>query len=112
MSDNAELIARLRREGEYAFAKHYSLGMWKLCAEAADALAALQADRDYYQRMAAEVSWDYGAAEARIAELEGAQASALVWIDKASDAVKHGEEAAVIGGLFAQARAALAKGGE
>lgn len=33
-----DLIGRLRREGTDAMTKHYSLRMWQLCAEAADAL--------------------------------------------------------------------------
>lgn len=37
----AELVARLRREGESAFHKKYSLGMWKLCADAADEIERL-----------------------------------------------------------------------
>jgi len=36
-----ELIERLEQEGHDAFHKHYSLGMWKLCDEAAAALRQL-----------------------------------------------------------------------
>lgn len=32
----SDIVERLRDQGKDAFAKHYSLGMFKLCAEAAD----------------------------------------------------------------------------
>lgn len=35
------LIERLRAEGEDAMRKHLSLGMWKLCAEAANEIERL-----------------------------------------------------------------------
>lgn len=38
----SDLVERLRREGADAFHKHYSLGMWKLCAEAADEIERLR----------------------------------------------------------------------
>jgi hypothetical protein len=41
-----DLVATLRREGGDAFAKHYSLGMWKLCADAADEIDSLRLERD------------------------------------------------------------------
>jgi hypothetical protein len=39
----ADIVARLQREGQDAFTKHYSLGMWKLCEEAADEILKLRA---------------------------------------------------------------------
>jgi|KBSMisStandDraft_5_1062788.scaffolds.fasta_scaffold00023_30 hypothetical protein len=39
----SDLIERLRREGSDAFHRHYSLGMFKLCDEAADRIEALEA---------------------------------------------------------------------
>lgn len=35
------LVERLRSEGESAFRKHYSLGMWAMCIEAADEIERL-----------------------------------------------------------------------
>lgn len=40
LKDDAELVTRLRAEGADAFHKHYSLGMFKICAEAADMIEA------------------------------------------------------------------------
>jgi len=37
-----DIVLRLRREGENAFRKHHSLGMHKLCSEAADEIARLR----------------------------------------------------------------------
>lgn len=37
----SDIVERLRAQGADAFAKHYSLGMWKLCAEAADEIERL-----------------------------------------------------------------------
>lgn len=39
-----DIIERLRREGTDAFHKRYSLGMWKLCMEAANEIERLQAE--------------------------------------------------------------------
>lgn len=39
----AGLVYRLRREGTDAMTKHYSLGMWQICAEAADEIERLRA---------------------------------------------------------------------
>ena len=39
-----DLVARLRAQGTDAFAKHYSLGMFKLCTEAADEIERLRSD--------------------------------------------------------------------
>jgi hypothetical protein len=39
-----DIVARLRSEGSDAFAKHYSLGMWKLCADAADEIERLRVE--------------------------------------------------------------------
>jgi hypothetical protein len=39
-----DLVQRLRSQGRDAFAKHYSLGMFKLCAEAADEIERLMAE--------------------------------------------------------------------
>jgi hypothetical protein len=36
------LVERLRREGGDAFRQHYSLGMWRLCAEAADRIEEME----------------------------------------------------------------------
>ena len=38
----SDLVERLRAQGKDAFAKHYSLGMFKLCDEAADRIEALE----------------------------------------------------------------------
>lgn len=43
-----DLIERLRDQGKDAFAKQYSLGMWKLCEEAASAIERLRAALDRY----------------------------------------------------------------
>lgn len=40
------LAAKLRQEGAHALAKFLSMGMWKQCAEAAEAIDALEAERD------------------------------------------------------------------
>lgn len=37
-----DLVRRLRDQGKDAFAKHYSLGMFKLCTEAADRIEELE----------------------------------------------------------------------
>lgn len=39
----SDIVDRLAAEGKDAFAKHYSLGMWKICAEAAEEIASLRA---------------------------------------------------------------------
>jgi len=39
----SDLVERLRAQGKDAFAKHYSLGMFKLCDEAADHIETLEA---------------------------------------------------------------------
>jgi len=39
----SDLIERLRAQGRDAFAKQYSLGMFKLCDEAAERIEALEA---------------------------------------------------------------------
>ena len=36
------LIKVLRAQGEDAFAKHYSLGMWSICVQAAERLEAMR----------------------------------------------------------------------
>lgn len=40
------LAEKLRAEGSGAVRKHLSLGMWKQCADAADAINTLEAQRD------------------------------------------------------------------
>jgi hypothetical protein len=40
-ADSPNLVERLRHEGADAFQKQYSLGMWRLCAEAADEIERL-----------------------------------------------------------------------
>jgi hypothetical protein len=42
----SDIVDRLRDQGRDAFAKQYSLGMWKLCAEAADEIERLRSDID------------------------------------------------------------------
>lgn len=39
---DVDIVMRLRAEGEDAMRRHYSLGMWKLCAEAADEIERLR----------------------------------------------------------------------
>lgn len=39
----SDIVERLRDQGRDAFAKQYSLGMWKLCAEAAEEIEYLRA---------------------------------------------------------------------
>ncbi len=41
--DMSDIVERLRSEGENATRKHYSLGMWMLCSEAADEIETLRA---------------------------------------------------------------------
>lgn len=38
-----DIVTRLRDQGRDAFARHYSLGMFKLCADAADEIERLRA---------------------------------------------------------------------
>jgi hypothetical protein len=38
----SDIVQRLRDQGKDAFAKHYSLGMFKLCDEAADEIERLR----------------------------------------------------------------------
>jgi hypothetical protein len=40
----SDIVERLRDQGRDAFAKQYSLGMFKLCAEAADEIEGLRRD--------------------------------------------------------------------
>ena len=71
----SDLIERLEIQGADAFHKHYSLGMWKLCAEAA---AALRVSKDALHKISLG-SQDSGTtkeslgreARAAIARLEG-----------------------------------------
>ncbi len=37
-----DIVSRLRREGQDAFHEHYSLGMWRLCSDAADEIENLR----------------------------------------------------------------------
>jgi hypothetical protein len=40
-----DIVDRLREQGADAFRRHYSLGMWRLCAEAADEIEQLRAQQ-------------------------------------------------------------------
>jgi hypothetical protein len=40
----SDIVERLRDQGKDAFAKHYSLGMFKLCDEAAQEIERLRAE--------------------------------------------------------------------
>jgi hypothetical protein len=42
-SVQVDIVERLQREGKDAFTKQYSLGMWKLCEEAANEILRLRA---------------------------------------------------------------------
>jgi len=46
----SDLVRRLRDQGKDAFAKQYSLGMFKLCDEAADRIEALESARDVVEK--------------------------------------------------------------
>lgn len=65
-----DLVARLRREGESAFHKHYSLGMWKLCAEAADEIDRLNRKLDQADRIVDRLQCEKTDAEDNNAALE------------------------------------------
>ncbi len=74
---NADLVERLRREGADAFNQKYSLGMFKLCAEAADRIEELEAATSQscceitsLKRQAERAHEAWLAAERRIEELE------------------------------------------
>jgi hypothetical protein len=62
-----DIVERLRREGESAQSKHLSMGMWRLCAEAADEIERLRAAQRplvAFARWAIqEGSWEGGALE-------------------------------------------------
>lgn len=42
LGESFGLVERLRREGENAMRKHLSMGMWRLCQEAADEIEVLR----------------------------------------------------------------------
>lgn len=52
MDQREDIVTRLRREGENAMRKHLSMGMWQLCAEAADVIEGLRSERDTLDVMA------------------------------------------------------------
>lgn len=65
----ADIVQRLRDQGVDAFARHYSLGMFKLCAEAADEIDRLRdiarrtAELPYFKNeRVKELVWDAKAA--------------------------------------------------
>lgn len=41
-----DIVVKLKREGEGAFRKHYSLGMWLLCSVAGDEIMRLRAENE------------------------------------------------------------------
>ena len=58
----SDIVERLRDQGEDAFAKQYSLGMWKLCTEAADEIEPTW--RAMIAALPASPSFDRNAADA------------------------------------------------
>jgi hypothetical protein len=72
-----ELEQRLRDQGKDAFAKHYSLGMWKLCIEAADVI----------QRLRGALAWIHNSTE--------------------PDAIKHSSYDTLAADLYAVAKGGL-----
>ena len=74
------LTQRLRREGADAFQQKYSLGMFKLCAEAADRIAALEFEVEHERYNVEKTAQE---AAKRIKVLEAALKEAgEMWIRK------------------------------
>ena len=67
-----DIVERLRDQGKDAFAKHYSLGMFKLCAEAADEIDHLR------------LSFKNALQELAVALSHGADTREAVWQDMAT----------------------------